>query len=472
MSFNSFSFWCFFPIIFGVYWFIPVRLNQIRKAFLVVVSYILYLNWKPSFAFVLLGVSIITYIGGRVLYAEKEKHRKKRLVRFFALLGLLPLLVFKYYNFINESVSDLLAVLGLKYSMPGLNLAIPIGISFFTFQSVGYLLDVYHSRVTPEKNIVDYLLFVSFFPQITVGPISTAEELLPQIKATHYFNYEQGKRGLKLLLWGMFLKAVIADRLGLYVNVVYDNYIHYNGSTCLIASVFYAIQIYCDFGGYSLMAVGIARTLGFNLADNFRRPYLAVSVTDFWKRWHVTLTRWLKWHIFIPLGGSRCGKFQNYFNILVTFFVSGIWHGANWTFILWGTMQGFLLIFEKILGLQKYEGNCWFVRLFRIIFTFLIVNFTLIFFRSSSINNALEMIGKILSGSGHPSFSFIDLYALCVALLGLIFLSIKDIKDEFFDGKIKILKNRFVGWAVYLLLVCIILNYGVLDGGQFIYVKF
>lgn len=221
MPFNSFNFWLIFLFIFGIYWLIPAKWNEWRKGFLVLASYLLYMNWKPAFAIVLFGVTLITYFGGQVLEckdeSEKKTNKRKRLVWLFALLGLLPLLVFKYYNFLNESLTDGLAALGLKVALPGLNWAVPVGISFFTFQAVGYMLDVYHGRVKAEKNLLDYVLFVSFFPQVTSGPISTAEELMPQIKATHKFDYEQGKQGLKYLLWGMFIKLVIADRLGLFV---------------------------------------------------------------------------------------------------------------------------------------------------------------------------------------------------------------------------------------------------------------
>ena len=358
MAFNSFNFWLVFPLVFGVYWLIPAKWNQWRKVFLVLASYLLYMNWKPAFSIVLLGVTLITYWGGQVLELRAEDNnnnnanpkRRKRVVWLFALLGLLPLLVFKYYNFLNDSLTAGLASVGLKFAMPGLNWAVPVGISFFTFQAVGYMLDVYHGRVKAEKNLLDYVLFVSFFPQVTSGPISTAEELMPQIKVVHKFDYEQGKQGLKYLLWGMFIKLVIADRLGLFVDTVYANYIHYSGATCFVASVFYTLQIYCDFAGYSLMAIGIARTLGFNLIDNFRRPYLAVSITDFWKRWHISLTRWLTRQVYIPLGGSRCSKPRTYWNIFVTFLVSGIWHGANWTFIVWGIMHGVLHVHYRSLG--------------------------------------------------------------------------------------------------------------------------
>ena len=472
MPFNSFSFWLVFPFIFGLYWLIPAKYNQARKVFLILVSYLLYMNWKPAFALVLLGVTIVTYGGGYLFGNQQNKNCKKRLAWLFAILAVLPLLVFKYYNFLNDSLSQGLAAIGLKFALPGLNWAIPVGISFFTFQAVGYMLDVYRGKTEVEKSILDYVLFVSFFPQVTSGPISTANELLPQIKATHKFDYEQGKQGLKFLLWGMFIKLVIADRLGLFVDTVYANYIHYNGGTCFVASVFYTLQIYCDFAGYSLMAIGIARTLGFNLINNFHRPYFAVSITDFWKRWHISLTRWLTQQIYIPLGGSRCSKARTYWNIFVTFLVSGIWHGANWTFIVWGCMHGVLQIIEKAFGWQKYEGNSGVVKAIRILVTFLLVNFTWIFFRMPNIGDAFGMIGQMVTNIGKPNLSDFGGSALLMSGIGLFALLFKDMREEYFKNKFLFLDRKVVRWTVYIVLFCMVLNFGVLDGGQFIYVSF
>ena len=487
MAFNSFVFWFIFPFIFGIYWLIPSKWNQWRKVFLVAASYLLYMNWKPAFALVLLGVTFITYWGGQVLSSESrddrlesvqivrglKSSRNKRLVWLFALLGLLPLLVFKYYNFLNDSLTTGLVVVGLKFAMPGLNWAVPVGISFFTFQAVGYMLDVYHGRVKAEKNLLDYVLFVSFFPQVTSGPISTAEELMPQIKATHKFDYEQGKQGLKYLLWGMFIKLVIADRLGLFVDTVYANYVHYSGATCFVASVFYTLQIYCDFAGYSLMAIGIARTLGFNLIDNFRRPYLAVSITDFWKRWHISLTRWLTRQVYIPLGGNRCSKPRTYWNIFVTFLVSGIWHGANWTFIVWGIMHGVLQIIEKALGWQKNEGKNWMVTVVRICVTFLLVNIAWIFFRMPNLSDAVGVIGKVFTGFGSIELSaFGGITNVVLSVVGIIILACKDIKDEFLNKFFLWLHKPVFRWSIYVFLFAFIIAFGVLDSGQFIYVNF
>ena len=279
MAFNSFYFWMLFPLIFAVYWLIPVNKTLTKKIFLILVSYLLYLNWNPVYSLILVWVTIITWLGGLFL-----RNRNVYIAILLSVLSLAPLLIFKYGDFLNQNLNELLSLLGLRFEFPGLNYAIPIGISFYSFQAIGYMLDVYHKRTSVERNFVDYTLFVSFFPQIMSGPISKSNELIPQIKQLRSFDYEMGKQGLKWLLWGMFIKIVIADRLGLFVDTVYSNYTHYNGATCFVASLFYTIQIYCDFCGYSLMAIGIAATLGFKLINNFRRPYFAVSVTDFWRR--------------------------------------------------------------------------------------------------------------------------------------------------------------------------------------------
>lgn len=293
MIYNSFNFLVLFPLIFLLYYVIPAKYQKIRNWFLLLVSYALYISWKPVFALVLLGVTLVTYwgalffeeSGNRDDAGETSPIRRKRQVWVFALLGLLPLLVFKYYNFLNESISEGLAAVGLEFVLPGLNWAVPVGISFFTFQAVGYMLDVYYGRIKAERNLTDYLLFVSFFPSILSGPINKAALVLPQIKGLRtYFDYDKAVEGLKIILWGMFMKVVVADRVALYVDTVLPNYMNYTGVTCFTASIFYTIQIYADFAGYSLMAIGVGKVLGFELTENFRRPYFSVSVTDFWHR--------------------------------------------------------------------------------------------------------------------------------------------------------------------------------------------
>lgn len=359
MLFNSFNFWIIFPFIFVIYWIIPIKYTSAKRWFLILASYLLYMNFNPAYALILLGITIVTYVAALYLestFASANIKKRKIIVWTGVVLAALPLLVFKYYNFINDSIFSAMEVIGIKFNLPGLNWAVPVGISFFTFQALGYMLDVYFHKIRAERSFSDYLLFCSFFPQTASGPISKASELLPQIKSPSQFNYGKAREGLQILLWGMFLKVVFADRLGLYVDTVYDNVEYYSGVTCLVASIFYSFQIYGDFAGYSLMAIGIGKLIGFDLVNNFNHPYLATSITDFWRRWHISLTRWLTSYIYIPLGGSHCRKIRQYWNIMVTFLVSGIWHGANWTFIVWGLFMERSRLLRKFWNLTQ-RGN-------------------------------------------------------------------------------------------------------------------
>lgn len=482
MVYNSFFFLICFPLVFLLYYLIPAKFKQARNLFLLVVSYALYIRWKPALALVLLGVTIVTYCGGWLLDCEEKERleenaarRRERLVWLFAILGFLPLLVFKYYNFLNESISAGLSAIGLQIGLQGLNWAVPIGISFYTFQAVGYVLDVYHGRIRAEKNLLDYSLFVSFFPSILAGPINKASLVLPQIKnLRQYFDYGKAVEGLKMLLWGMFMKVVVADRVDLYVETVLPNYMNYTGVTCFAASIFYSIQIYADFAGYSLMAIGVGKALGFELTENFRRPYFAFSVTDFWHRWHISLSTWLKDYVYIPLGGSRCSKLRNYWNIFITFLVSGIWHGANWTFIVWGCMHGVCQIIEKALALQKISSTNGWIRAVRIIVTFLIVNFAWIFFRMPSLGDAVSVIGRIFDLSLPMTLYIAPMPTPPMILIGCLLLFLKDIRDEFFPGKILLMNNKIaiIRWLTYTSMIVIILLMGVFGSDQFIYANF
>ena len=377
---------------------------------------------------VLLGVTAVTYY--TAILVEKV-NRPKMLLTVGVLLALLPLAFFKYFNFINNSINDALSIVGLNFHLQGLNWAIPIGISFFTFQALGYLWDVYYKRQEAERDFLTYALFVSFFPSILSGPINKASLIIPQLKNLRpYFDYSKAVMGLKMLLWGMFMKVVVADRLALYVDKVLPDYLHYTGISCFVASIFYTIQIYADFAGYSLMAIGVGKVLGIELTENFRRPYFAISVTDFWHRWHISLSTWLKDYVYIPMGGNRCSKLRNYWNIFITFFVSGIWHGANWTFIVWGCMHGVCQIVEKMLGQQKCNYGL-FGKTVKIIVTFLIVNFAWIFFRMPTLADACGVIARIFNLS-LPMNIFLPTHTdFFLALMGICFLFIKDFFDEY-----------------------------------------
>ena len=404
-----------------------------------------------------------------------EKTERPKLILFLGVfLSLLPLAFFKYFGFVNESIREFLSLFGLNFQLRGLNWAIPVGISFFTFQALGYLWDVYYRRQQAERDFLTYALFVSFFPSILSGPINKASLIIPQLKSLRpYFDYAKAVGGLKLLLWGMFMKVAVADRTALYVDTVLPNYMHYSGLSCLAASLLYSIQIYADFAGYSLMAIGVGKVLGFELAENFRRPYFAVSITEFWHRWHISLSTWLRDYVYIPLGGSRCSRLRNYWNIFVTFLVSGVWHGANWTFILWGCMHGICQIVEKATGQQKCD-NSRLVRGFRILVTFLLVNFAWIFFRMPTVKDACGVVARIFNPM-LPMHLFIDHDALKYGTLPLLLLIAKDSLDEFFPSrKFHLLnsRHRWVRWSSYLVLLIMILLFGVFGTDQFIYANF
>ncbi len=410
------------------------------------------------------------HIWGGILF----KSNRCKTIFFLLLLAIafVPLLVFKYYNFLCQTITDCCAFAGVAVMLPKLHLAIPVGISFFTFQATGYLLDIYHDRIQPETNVIDLSLFISFFPQIASGPISRADELLPQIKSIHSFDYIQGLQGLRLLLWGMFIKTVIADRLGLFVDMIYANYNHYSGSTCFTASIFYTLQIYCDFAGYSLMATGIAKTLGYNLPVNFARPYFAVGIADFWKRWHITLTQWLTRQVYIPLGGSRCSSIRHCCNILITFLVSGIWHGANWTFIIWGIMHGMMSVIEKKAKISIIvETSLWKKTVWMLI-TFLFVNVAWVFFRMPSVHEALGLIRRFVVTDGTGVMAAMGKKTFLTILVTLPIFLFKEIHEEFFRQSMPWLNAWWARWPMYLFLFMMILTFGVMDSGQFIYVSF
>ena len=468
MIFNSFQFILLYPLLFLVYYVFPSGWTRARNTYLLFLSYLLYMMWGPAYALILLAVTAITFYFA--LIVSKAKH-PKRVLTCGVILALLPLAFFKYFNFVNGIVGSVLSAIGMNVHLAGLNWAIPIGISFFTFQALGYLWDVYYKRQEVERDFLTYALFVSFFPSILSGPLNKASLIISQLKkARPYFDYPKAVVGMRMLLWGMFAKVVVADRVGLYVDSIFDKYTYYNGMTCFVASLFYTVQIYADFAGYSLMALGVGKTLGFDLTENFCRPYFAFSVTDFWRRWHISLSTWLKDYIYIPLGGSRCSKVRNYWNIFVTFLVSGIWHGANWTFIVWGILHGVAQIVEKMLGQQK----CNYGRLgktVKIAITFLLVNFFWIFFRMPSLEDACSFIGIILDFSQPMNVDF-NLTNMAFSVFGMTMLFVKDYTDEFTKVRFFYNRNVIIRWTAYVFVLSSILLAGVFGADQFIYSNF
>ena len=472
MIYNSFNFIIVFPFIFLLYYIIPGKFERARNGFLLVTSYLLYLNWKPVYALILFGVTLITFYGAKLL--EKSNNHRKLVLNVSVFFTILPLLFFKYFNFANEIIFQVLSFLGVRFNLVGLNWAVPIGISFFTFQALGYLWDVYYRKIESEKNFFVYSLFVSFFPSILSGPINKASLILPQLhNLRKQFDYPKIVEGLKFLLWGMFMKTVVADRAGLYVDTILPNYMNYTGISCLVAVFFYTVQIYADFAGYSLMAIGVGKTLGFELTENFRRPYFSFSVTDFWRRWHISLSTWLKDYVYIPLGGSRCTKSRNYLNILITFLVSGIWHGANWTFIIWGLLHGVFQVVEKMLGQQMCDYK-WLGKTIKILVTFVLVSFAWIFFRMPTLSSALGVIKRIFDVSLPKTIYTGSITVFSFMLLGTLILFIKDFVDEFLPSKLKVFNNSnaFVRWLSYIACMISIMLAGVFSADQFIYANF
>lgn len=479
MVFNSFQFLWLFPMIFVGYYLLsyllsknnPMRQRKVSNALLLLVSYGLYAQANMAFTLILLGVTAVTYLFA-LLIERNPLFRKKFLISCGTILALLPLLLFKYYNFIVDSSNSLLESLHFSTHLPGLNWAVPLGISFFTFQAVGYLMDVYYQRIKAEHSWWNYMLFVSFFPQILAGPISKAKDLLPQIKSDRKFDETMAVQGLKWFVWGLFLKVMMADRLGLYVDQVLNHYMYNSGTSCLVASILYSFQIYGDFAGYSFMALGVGKLMGFNLINNFQRPYLSTSITDFWRRWHISLSTWLKDYVYIPLGGSRCSKARNYWNIFVTFLVSGIWHGANWTFIFWGVLHGLFQIIEKMCGWQKCTTQRLSVRLPRIFFTFILVTIAWIFFRQPTIGDAFGVIERICTE--HGSVLVPTKKDIVFSLLSILIVVSVDVFREFHLKRFyaMLAAPRLVRWSVYYILLLLILWSGVFDSSQFIYVSF
>lgn len=481
MIFNSFQFIWLFPLIFIGYYLlsylfsknIPERQRKIGNVLLLIISYGLYAQTNMAYTLILLGVTLVTYLFALLIERCDTNKRKKHLIACGGALALFPLLVFKYYNFIISTTQSFLESLHCAPPhLPGLNLAIPLGISFFTFQAVGYLMDVYYQRIKAERNWWDYMLFVSFFPQIMSGPISKAKDLLPQIKTCRKFDAAMATQGLKWFVWGLFLKVMMADRLGMYVDKVLDNYMFNSGTSCLLAVVYYSFQIYGDFAGYSFMAMGVGKLMGFNLINNFQRPYLSTSITDFWRRWHISLSTWLKDYVYIPLGGSRCSKGRNYWNIFVTFLVSGIWHGANWTFVFWGILHGVFQILEKMLGWQKCTTSSKLIRFSRILLTFVLVSIAWIFFRQPTIGDALGVIERILTE--HGALFIPSNKDVVFSLLSIGIVVCADLIREFQTKKFYRLVQTPIAirWCMYYALLLLILLSGVFDSSQFIYVSF
>jgi alginate O-acetyltransferase complex protein AlgI len=471
MLFNSLLFLIFFPTVVLLYFLLP---HKFRWLFLLIASYYFYMNWQPVYALLISFSVLTTWLCGILLDRSNNVVSRKIYLTTSLIINFGILFSFKYFNFINNSVFSALEYFNVRWEVPNLDVLLPVGISFYTFQAVGYTIDVYRKEITAERHIGIYALFVTFFPQLVAGPIERSSNLLPQFREVKRCSMHNLSAGFKLVLWGFFLKIVLADRLGLYVDAIFNNVEKHSGSSHALASFFFAFQIYGDFAGYSLIAIGVAKMMSFDLMTNFRRPYFATSITNFWSRWHISLSTWFKDYLYIPLGGNRVSKPRQYMNLFLTFFISGIWHGANFTFIIWGALHGLFSILEKSLGLEKrnLKRNFSFKVVLNIIVTFLMVDFAWIFFRANSLADAWIVISKIFTNIGGPLFIKYDVFF--IAVISFVILFFKEFTDEFFPNRFKLLYNnnlyiRIISMAV---LFCIIILLGIFDSGQFIYFQF
>lgn len=344
MLFNSIEFIIFFLFVVAVYY---LTTNKYRWFVLLVASYYFYMSWNPFYIILIAGSTVIDYLIALRISNTKEVLVKKKLLIISLLANLGLLFTFKYFNFLNQSLCQTFEYFGFNYSVPDLQILLPVGISFYTFQTLSYTIDVYRGDLKPEKHFGRFALFVTFFPQLVAGPIERASHFLPQFKNRIEFNYERIKEGLVIVLWGFFQKIVIADRLAIYVDAVYDNPDDFTGLRVWIASYFFAFQIFCDFSGYTDIARGCAKILGFDLMFNFNQPYLSRSVTEFWRRWHISLSTWFRDYLYFPLGGSKVKIGRVYFNLAIIFVVSGLWYGASWTFVIWGVIHALYMVSER-----------------------------------------------------------------------------------------------------------------------------
>lgn len=407
MLFNSLSYAIFLPLVFAVYWFVLGKSRKLQNVFLLSVSYYFYACWDWRFLFLLIFSTLLDYYTGLRMADAQDPRRRKFWFWLSIGINIGFLGVFKYYNFFAESFADMLRMLGAQVSVHTLNIILPVGISFYTFHGLSYVIDIYKKRIEPEKNFIDYGLFVSFFPLLVAGPIERATHLLPQLKRNRSFNYDQASDGMKQILWGLFKKMVIADGCAEFTNLIFQNSADYNGSTLLLGSVFFTFQIYGDFSGYSDIAIGSARLLGIDLLRNFSYPYFSRDVAEFWRRWHISLSSWFRDYLYIPLGGSRVSMAKKIRNTFIIFIVSGFWHGANWTFIVWGALNALYIlpsiVFETnrtnidIVAKGKYLPT--FRELIAIGITFTLTVLAWIFFRAESVGHAFSIVSEIFSSS-------------------------------------------------------------------------
>lgn len=470
MLFNSLDFAIFLPIFFILYWYFTNKNLQLQNFLIVIASYIFYGWWDWRFLFLIFFSSITDYIIGKALQVTENEKYRKFLLWFSIVTNIGFLGFFKYYNFFLDSFVSAFSFFGKSISVNSLDIILPVGISFYTFQTLSYTIDVYKRKLEPAKDIISFLAFVSFFPQLVAGPIERATNLLPQFYKKRVFEYDKAVDGMRQMLWGLFKKVVIADNCAEYANIIFNNYTDFSGSTLVLGAIFFTFQIYCDFSGYSDMAIGMSRLFGFNLMKNFAFPYFSRDIAEFWRKWHISLTTWFRDYLYIPLGGSKGSISKVIRNTFIIFLVSGFWHGANWTFIIWGLLNAlyflpFLLTKRNRKNLDVVAENRAFPtikELLSMLTTFSITVFAWIFFRAESVSQAFSYIGGIFTkelfripviiGGGKKE--------LLVILLVVVFVIIEWIgrRNEYAIEKLFISKKRWIRWGFYYIIIGVIFS--------------
>jgi alginate O-acetyltransferase complex protein AlgI len=470
MLFNSLSFLLFFPIVTIIYFLLPHRWRWLH---LLVASCVFYMFFVPVYILILFITILIDYVAG--IWIERSEGRRRTIFLWVSIVSTcLVLFVFKYYNFFIDNFNGIAHVIGWNYSIEALTILLPIGLSFHTFQSLSYVIEVYRGHQKAETDFGIYSLYVMYYPQLVAGPIERPQNLLHQFKRENRFRYVNIYRGLRLIVYGFFMKLVVADRLSIYVDAVYSNYDKHNGVTLALATLFFTFQIYCDFAGYSSIAIGVSRIMGIGLMTNFRRPYFSGSVSEFWRRWHISLSTWFKDYLYISLGGNRVRtRTRAYLNLLITFVVSGFWHGANWTFVIWGALNGVYLVAENMIrSLIPKRWNLRWLSFFMPLYVFVLIYISWVFFRSSSVEQSLAILKGIFHMNGKV-FVPANPENLIYCVTAVLFI----VSFEFFyehvytNRRWRFNRNTF-SWVFSVILLFAIMLLGVFDGGQFIYFQF
>lgn len=474
MTFASIEYIIFLPVVFLLYWLVCKKDKNLQNGLIVLASLFFYGFWDWRFLGLLLVTAFSTFFAGMWMNTLQDEKKRWWISFGTILLNLGILFWFKYYNFFVQAFVDSFSLFGKDLSVSTLKIILPVGISFYTFSALSYNIDIYQRKVEATNDVLAYLAYVTFFPSILSGPISRATKQLPQYFRKREFSYNTAVSACRSILWGGLLKLCLADRLGIYVDAVYGNIINHNGTTLLLASILYTIQIYADFAGYSLMAIGSGKLLGIELPTNFIRPYFAKTVTEFWRRWHISLTTWFRDYIYFPLGGNRVKKTRWMLNTMIVFTVSGLWHGADYTFIIWGVFHGLCMIVERLIygnKIKEISDNLTFLNVVRMVITFCIVSLAWIFFRAENFEDASMIFGKIFTSHGSL---FIDPDTMVYAFGFLVLVFAVDFLTEFGGVRLQLLNNKHtvVRWVTYIAMIVMILLLGVLDGGSFIYFQF